>query len=131
MIVLDASVVVEWLLLRPRAEQVREQVSDPSQGLHAPHLMQIKVAQVLRRIVARGEATSDRGKVHCSTWPTWTSRCGATVPLLSMIWHLRGRLSAYDAAYVALAMTLDAQLLTCDGKLARTVDRHVDVRLIS
>lgn len=40
-------------------------------------------------------------------------------------------MSAYDAAYVARAMTLDAQLLTCDGKLARTVDRHVDVRLIS
>ena len=40
-------------------------------------------------------------------------------PLLDRIWQLRQNLTAYDAAYVALAEVLDAALLTCDVRLAR------------
>jgi predicted nucleic acid-binding protein len=39
-------------------------------------------------------------------------------PLLAPIWELRRNLTAYDAAYVALAEALDAPLLTCDRALA-------------
>ena len=39
-------------------------------------------------------------------------------PLLSRIWELRDSLTAYDAAYVALAEGLRATLLTRDKKLA-------------
>lgn len=38
-------------------------------------------------------------------------------PLLQRIWELRETLTAYDAAYVALAERLDGPLITCDGKL--------------
>ena len=39
-------------------------------------------------------------------------------PFLPRIWDLRSNLTAYDAAYVSLAESLDAPLLTCDAKLA-------------
>lgn len=48
-----------------------------------------------------------------------------------MVWHLRGQVSDYDAAYVALAMALDAPLLTDDRRLARTVANRVEVRLLT
>ncbi len=34
------------------------------------------------------------------------------------MWELRDDVTAYDAAYVALAERLDAPVITCDGKLA-------------
>jgi predicted nucleic acid-binding protein len=39
------------------------------------------------------------------------------VPLLARIWQLRHNMCPYDAAYVALAESLDAELVTLDGKL--------------
>lgn len=39
-------------------------------------------------------------------------------PTLQRIWELRDNLTAYDAAYVALAERLDGPLITCDAKLA-------------
>jgi predicted nucleic acid-binding protein len=43
---------------------------------------------------------------------------------------LRDALSAYDAAYVALAEALDVPLVTCDAKLSRSHCHRADVRLI-
>jgi predicted nucleic acid-binding protein len=50
-------------------------------------------------------------------------------PLLQQIWKLRNNFSAYDAAYVVLAEGLDAELLTADDRLARSVRAHTSVRL--
>jgi len=43
------------------------------------------------------------------------------LPLLARIVELRDRLSAYEAAYVALAEELAAPLLTDDHRLTRAV----------
>jgi predicted nucleic acid-binding protein len=34
------------------------------------------------------------------------------------MWELRNNMTAYDAAYVALAERLEAVLVTCDARLA-------------
>ena len=39
-------------------------------------------------------------------------------PLLERMWELRHNVTAYDAAYIALAERLDAVLITCDARLA-------------
>ena len=39
-------------------------------------------------------------------------------PLAREVWRLRDALTAYDAAYLALARALDAQVLTTDRGLA-------------
>lgn len=53
---------------------------------------------------------------------TW-QRLGVTrypvFAMLERIWALRENVSAYDAAYVALAELLGCALLTADGRLAR------------
>ena len=56
MIVLDASTVVELLLNTDRGRTVAERIRDPSVGLHAPHLLDVEVAQVLRRLHQAGDA---------------------------------------------------------------------------
>lgn len=55
MIVLDASAVLELLLATDKAAQVAERIAPASETLHAPHLIDLEVTQVLRRYVARGQ----------------------------------------------------------------------------
>jgi len=50
--------------------------------------------------------------------------------LISRIWELRTTLTAYDAAYVALAELLDAPLLTCDGKIASASGHSARVEVV-
>ena len=50
--------------------------------------------------------------------------------LLPRIWDLRHNLTAYDAAYVALAEALDAPLLTRDQRLAAAAGHHARVELV-
>jgi predicted nucleic acid-binding protein len=49
--------------------------------------------------------------------------------LLPRIWELRNNLTAYDAAYVALAEALDAPLLTRDKRLAAAAGHHAQIEL--
>ena len=51
-------------------------------------------------------------------------------PLTSRIWELRDDLTAYDAAYVALAGALDAPLLTRDARLAESPVHTARVELV-
>jgi predicted nucleic acid-binding protein len=52
-------------------------------------------------------------------------------PLLARIWELRANLTAYDAAYIALAEVLDAPLLTLDARLARASGHLARVTVIA
>src|SRR5258705_8739970 len=62
MIVVDASALLEALLRTPAARAVEERLFEPQQTLHAPHLLDIEVAQVIRRYAAKGEIDSERGR---------------------------------------------------------------------
>jgi len=52
-------------------------------------------------------------------------------PLLLRIWELRENLTAYDAAYVALAEAVRATLVTCDARLGRAPLTGVTVEVIA
>ncbi len=52
MIVLDASAAIELLLGTSLGGEVAALVADPSDTLAAPHLLDVEVAQVLRRLEA-------------------------------------------------------------------------------
>ena len=60
MIVVDASAVLEALLRTPAAAAVEERLFDLGETLHAPHLIDIEVAQVLRRYAATGQIEPGR-----------------------------------------------------------------------
>lgn len=51
-------------------------------------------------------------------------------PLLERMWELRENVTAYDAAYVALAERLNAPLITCDAKLGGASSLRCSVDLI-
>jgi len=59
-IVVDASAILEALLRTPAAAAVERRLFDPGQTLHAPHLLDVEVAQVLRRYAAAGQVDPER-----------------------------------------------------------------------
>ncbi len=60
MIVLDASAVVDWLLQTAAGQRIERRIYSRNQSLHAPHLLDLEVAQVLRRLVREGAVSAQR-----------------------------------------------------------------------
>ena len=130
MIVLDASAAIELLLQSPAGVKIEKRIFSRSETLHAPHLLDVEVAQVLRRFVRdkmitvqRGQdALEDLGDLPLNRYPHEF--------LIPRVWEIRATLSAYDAVYVALAELLDAPLLTCDGKIASSKGHYANVEVV-
>ena len=118
MIVLDASAALELLLNSKLAEKVAKRVFEPGQSLHAPHLIDVEIAQVLRRLLRQNRIDSGRAEIAFQDLADLPMTRYPHQLLLPRIWHLRNNATAYDAAYVALAEALGATLLTCDQALA-------------
>jgi predicted nucleic acid-binding protein len=130
MIVVDASALLEALLRTPAAQAVEERLFEPQQTLHAPHLLDVEVAQVIRRYAARGEIDGERGRAALDDLADFPFRRYPHDFLLPRVWDLRKNLTAYDAVYVALAEALDAPLLTRDQRLATAAGHRARVELV-
>jgi predicted nucleic acid-binding protein len=128
-IVLDASAAIDWLLGTSAGQQIESRIYSRGESLHAPHLLDLEVAQVLRRLVREvavsaqraDEALQDLLNLRVTRYPHFV--------FLPHIWRLRHNLSAYDAAYVALTEQLGATLITRDARLASATGRGVSVEL--
>jgi predicted nucleic acid-binding protein len=118
MIVVDASAVIELLLRSPLGERVEARCFGHPAALHAPELLDIEVVQVLRRFEARHEVTTPRAAAALRLLAALPVRRHPHAPLRQRLWALRANLTAYDAAYVALAEGLGATVVTCDARLA-------------
>jgi predicted nucleic acid-binding protein len=133
MLVVDASAVTELVLGRPAGGVVAEHFAGHGFALHAPHLVDVEVLSALRRLVASGEATTERaGEAIADLLDLPIERYPHDI-LVSRIWQLRENFSAYDASYVALAEALADEpvpLLTADARLARAVPGHADVPVL-
>ena len=116
---LDASALVELLLGTESGRLIASRIADPEVALHMPHLADVEVAQTLRRFVRDGELDAASSMSALENLQALDVQRHAHEPLLGRIWALRQNLTAYDAAYVALAEGLEATLLTCDAKLYR------------
>jgi predicted nucleic acid-binding protein len=129
-IVVDASALLEALLRTPAAAAVERRLFEPGQTLHAPHLLDVEVAQVVRRYAAAGEIEPERGRAALVDLADFPVRRYPPALLLSRVWELRHNFTAYDAVYVALAEALDAPLLTRDRRLAGAARHHARVELV-
>ena len=129
MIVLDASAVVDWILQTPAGWLIEARIYSRNESLHAPHLLDVEVSQVLRRFVREGRVSSQRASEAVDDLIDLSMTRYPHLVLLPRIWQLRHALSAYDAAYVALAELLDAPLLTRDGKLASASGHHASIEV--
>lgn len=130
MSVLDASAVVELLLGTQLGRSVAARLADPAVGLHAPHLLDVEVAQALRRYVREGELEAASAAAAIEDLRSLDLERHSHEPLLDRVWALRENLTAYDAVYVALAEALDTKLLTCDARLARAPGMARRVELV-
>lgn len=130
MIVPDASVLLEVLLRTPVALRIEERLFDLRETLHVPHLVDLEVAQVLRRYVQRGEMTAERGRQSLELLAQFPMRRHGHEALIPRVWLLRQSLTAYDAAYVALAEGLRATLLTRDARLANAPGHTATIELV-
>ena len=118
MIVLDASAAVELLLATGRGEIVRRRIIDSDATLHAPHLLDVEVAQVLRRLLRVGALGRERAAEAITDLVEYPLTRYPHDVLLPRVWVLRGAITASDAVYVALAEVLGAPLLTFERRLA-------------
>ena len=130
MIVVDASAILEVLLGTPDGARVAERLFTSGETLHAPHLLDLEVAQVLRRYALAGELDSARGVEALEDLADLPLIRYPHDLLLPRIWDLRRNLTAYDAAYVALAEALTAVLVTRDAALASARVHRARVELL-
>ncbi len=121
MIVVDASALTDFLLGRRAAVAAlqHELAGREHEPLHAPELVEPETLNALRRLAGAGaitdrratEAVGDLGNLRLVRYPH--------APLRDRVWDLRHNLTAYDAAYLALAEALDDPIVvTADAGLA-------------
>ncbi|MPY97060.1 MAG: PIN domain-containing protein [Actinophytocola sp.] len=117
MIVLDTSALVEFLVgTDAAADDVRNAAR--GQRLNAPHAVDLECAAALRGLVLGKKLPADEARRALELLGEMSIVRHDHTPLLPRIWELRHNMWPYDAAYVALAESLGADLITIDAKLA-------------
>lgn len=130
MIVVDASVVVDALILDGEAAADAHDALDRDPDLHAPHLIDLETMAALGRALSRDEIDEPRAASALVAFGQLSITRYPHLPLLPRAWELRHNLTAYDAAYVALAEALDVPLITGDARLAAAPHLACEVHLL-
>jgi predicted nucleic acid-binding protein len=118
-LVVDASAVLS-VLLDPggRGERIAARLATVA-VLVAPSLLPYEVANVLRRRRSANRLSVAEARLAFEALPMLGVESWPWEVVADRVWELAGALTAYDAAYVALAEALHVPLLTGDARLAR------------
>jgi predicted nucleic acid-binding protein len=130
MIVVDASALLEFLLQTSLGARVEARLFGEEDELHAPHLLDVEIAQGLRRLVRTGEVSSGRAEEAIADLTDVDLHRHAHLDLLARAWKLRDNISAYDGLYVALAEAIEAPIITCDSPLAKAPGHRARIEVI-
>lgn len=122
--------MVELVLGTRRGRLVAQRIQDPAATLHSPCLLDVEVAQAIRRYVRSQQVSPDRGRKAIELLRAFDATRYPHDVLLPRIWSLRDNLSAYDAAYVSLAEALSCPLVTTDRKFRRGPGAHIEIEVI-
>ncbi len=93
-IVLDASAVLELLLVTPTGSAIARRIASPNQTLHVPHVLDLEIAQALRRYVRGRQLSEARALEALQDLQDLDVRYPHDL-LLARIWELRDNVSAY------------------------------------
>jgi predicted nucleic acid-binding protein len=127
--VVDASALVEYLFRLPLSLAFESVIEEGE--FHVPSLADLEFASAAVRLITRGlvsEHAAFRALDELSSLPL--TRHGH-LAFLPRVLTLRNNFSVYDAMYVALAESLNAELITADEKLAGAVLKHTKIRVTS
>jgi predicted nucleic acid-binding protein len=130
MIVIDASVLAPALADDGAdGDQARERLR--GERVSAPELVDLEVASVLRRASREGRLDERRARQALEDLAAIPLARASHRALLGRVWQLRENLTAYDAAYVAVAEALGVPLLTADERLRRAPGAHCEIQLLA
>ena len=129
MLVADASAIVDILMATPAGFAIEQWMFGSEEPVAAPHLVDVEVLHVIRRFHRTKQLTAARAEEALDDFGALAITRYSHEILRPAMWRLRDNLTAYDAAYVALAEILDAPIVTCDAKLARSRGHAVTFRL--
>jgi predicted nucleic acid-binding protein len=128
MIVIDCAAVVDALTTVEGTDPLRARLT--GEELHAPQLIDYEVVSVLRGLTLGGRLTEGRAQDALTDFHDLAvERWLASDALRRRTFQLRHNLSAYDAAYVALAEALECPLLTRDARIGRASGHSVQVEV--
>ena len=129
MIVVDCSAVVDALTAADDADSLRARMS--GEDLHAPALLDFEVVAALRGLVLGSHLTPARAEDTLTDFDDLTiERWPSSDGLRRLAFQLRHNVSAYDAAYIALAEALDCPMLTRDARLRRSAGHHARIEVL-
>lgn len=118
MIVVDASVIAT-ALGDDGAEGRKMRQRMARERLVAPELLDLEVVSAFRRLCAAGTLTTERAEAAIADLHAFRVQRVSHRALLARCWELRRNVTVYDAAYIALAESLQATLLTGDHRLTK------------
>ncbi len=113
-----------------RGRRIRGRLSVGGE-LFAPAHIDVEVASALRGLAQRHPGVVTIAPTALEHLAGYAIRRMPLAPLLSRMWSLRDQLTAYDAAYVALAEMVDAPVLTCDVKMTRATQARCEWELLA
>ena len=128
MIVLDASAAIELVLRTPAGASVARRLM--GEAIHAPHLLDLEVCNVLRRLESKGTITLVDSRTALDDFQALAIERHGHDLLVPRIWQLRRNVTSYDAAYLSLAELLWAPVVTRDAKLAASTGHRATIDLI-
>lgn len=132
MIVVDASAIALTFVdpaVDPRGRQAH-QVLCADTAWMVPDHWHTEVLSTIRGLWLGGKLDSDKAHRAVAALSAMTVASSPTAPHLARVWELRSNLSAYDAAYVAVAEAHDLTLVTADARIAKAGVARCPVRVI-
>lgn len=127
MIVIDTSIVVELVLATPDGFRIQQEIATEPGPVVAPELLDLEVLQVLRRQLRLGKISAERARAAVEALRVLPVKRMQHAPLLARIWELRDNLTAYDAAFIALAEWLGAPCWTRDLKFRNAPHQAITI----
>lgn len=129
MLVVDASVLAPVVADEgDDGQRFRERLR--GETVIGPDLLRIEVLSVLRRHAGAGALTNEQSDAAVDDLLAFPIKVFPAAPLLSRVWELRHKMSAYDGCYVALAEAAGYPLLTADRRLANAPGIRCDVEVL-
>ena len=129
MIVIDASLAIAVMIKPEDSAALSDRIEAGAGALAAPEILDLEVLQVLRRYVRHG-GSKQRVDQGFQTLDDLRIQRFSHEGLRDRIWSLRENLTAYDAAYFALAEMLSAPLWTRDAKFADVPGASAQVKVL-